>query len=102
MLSTSGIFPSGTMASDFIKLKLRPEDITPGDKESEWTDHETLMLLEALEIHGDDWKKVSEHVGTRTKSECVFHFLRMPIEDPYIEELEDAGVNVMRRGVERC
>ncbi|XP_063425155.1 SWI/SNF complex subunit SMARCC2-like isoform X3 [Mytilus trossulus] len=52
----------------------------------EWTDQETLLLLEALEMFKDDWNKVSEHVGSRTQDECILHFLRLPIEDPFMEE----------------
>ena len=26
------------------------------------------------------------HVGTRTQDECILHFLRLPVEDPYLEE----------------
>ncbi|KAG8443449.1 hypothetical protein GDO86_012014 [Hymenochirus boettgeri] len=51
----------------------------------EWTEQETLLLLEALEMYKDDWNKVSEHVGSRTQDECILHFLRLPIEDPYLE-----------------
>ncbi|XP_026069065.1 SWI/SNF complex subunit SMARCC2-like [Carassius auratus] len=52
----------------------------------EWTDQETLLLLEGLEMYKDDWNKVSEHVGSRTQDECILHFLRLPIEDPYLED----------------
>ncbi|KAM3878100.1 SWI/SNF complex subunit SMARCC2 [Diretmus argenteus] len=52
----------------------------------EWTEQETLLLLEGLEMYKDDWNKVSEHVGSRTQDECILHFLRLPIEDPYLEE----------------
>ena len=52
----------------------------------DWTDQETLLLLEALELYKDDWNKVSEHVGSRTQDECILQFLRLPIEDPYLEE----------------
>ncbi|XP_048880415.1 SWI/SNF complex subunit SMARCC1-like isoform X2 [Brienomyrus brachyistius] len=51
----------------------------------EWTEQETLLLLEGLEMYKDDWNKVSEHVGSRTQDECILHFLRLPIEDPYLE-----------------
>ncbi|XP_064590705.1 SWI/SNF complex subunit SMARCC2 isoform X3 [Zonotrichia leucophrys gambelii] len=54
----------------------------------EWTEQETLLLLEALEMYKDDWNKVSEHVGSRTQDECILHFLRLPIEDPYLEDSE--------------
>ena len=36
-------------------------------------------------MYKDDWNKVSEHVGSRTQDECILHFLRLPIEDPYLE-----------------
>lgn len=26
-------------------------------------------------------------MGTRTQDECILHFLRLPIEDPYMEDL---------------
>ncbi|KAG8041210.1 hypothetical protein G9C98_002198 [Cotesia typhae] len=52
----------------------------------DWTEQETLLLLEGLELHKDDWNKVCEHVSSRTQDECILHFLRLPIEDPYLEE----------------
>merc|ERR1719341_1107277 len=58
----------------------------------EWTEQETLLLLEALEMYKDDWNKVCEHVGTRTQDECILQFLRLPIEDPYLED-PDAGAH---------
>merc|ERR1712112_281494 len=57
----------------------------------DWTQQETLLLLEALEMYKDDWNKVCEHVGSRTQDECILHFLRLPIEDPYLEDPEHVG-----------
>ena len=51
----------------------------------EWEESETLALLEGIEMYKDDWNKVCEHVGSRTQDECILHFLRLPIEDPYLE-----------------
>ena len=59
----------------------------------EWTEQETLLLLEGLEMYKDDWNKVSEHVGSRSQDECVLHFLKLPIEDPYLEEAKEIGMN---------
>ncbi|XP_069778157.1 SWI/SNF complex subunit SMARCC1 isoform X2 [Narcine bancroftii] len=56
----------------------------------DWTDQETLLLLEALEMYKDDWNKVSEHVGSRTQDECILNFLRLPIEDPYLEDTDSS------------
>lgn len=39
-------------------------------------------------MYKDDWNKVCEHVGTRTQDECILQFLRLPIEDPYLEDSE--------------
>ncbi|XP_033126540.1 SWI/SNF complex subunit SMARCC2-like [Anneissia japonica] len=52
----------------------------------EWTDQETLLLLEALEMYKDNWNKVADHVESRTQDECILHFLRLPIEDPFLED----------------
>ena len=32
-----------------------------------------------------------EHVGSRTQDECILHFLRLPIEDPYLEDPESGA-----------
>ncbi|KAK7794654.1 hypothetical protein R5R35_004445 [Gryllus longicercus] len=61
---------------------------TASNHTRDWTDQETLLLLEGLEMYKDDWNKVSEHVGSRTQDECILHFLRLPIEDPYLEDHE--------------
>lgn len=52
----------------------------------EWEESETLALLEAVELYKDDWNRVSEHVGSRTQDECILHFLRLPIEDPFLDD----------------
>lgn len=35
-------------------------------------------------MFGDDWDRISEHVATRTREECISHFLQLPIEDEYL------------------
>ncbi|KAK9884258.1 hypothetical protein WA026_005207 [Henosepilachna vigintioctopunctata] len=52
-----------------------------------WTEQETLLLLEAVEMFKDDWNKVAQHVGSRTQDECILHFLRLPIEDQFLDKL---------------
>jgi hypothetical protein len=39
-------------------------------------------------MHGDTWPKVADHVGTHTVLECITHFLQLPIEDDFLDELE--------------
>src|SRR5690606_15980924 len=63
----------------------------------EWSDQETLRLLEALEMYGESWKEVSQHVQTKSPHECVLQFLRLPIEDPYLEDQLADFVNLSER-----
>ncbi|KAL3286498.1 hypothetical protein HHI36_001003 [Cryptolaemus montrouzieri] len=58
-----------------------------------WTEQETLLLLEAVEMFKDDWNRVAEHVGSRTQDECILHFLRLPIEDPFLDKLPGGPLN---------
>jgi SWI/SNF related-matrix-associated actin-dependent regulator of chromatin subfamily C len=76
-----GRFPSSSQSGDFVKLG----DMPIKREEDEWTDEETLLLLEGLEMFDEDWPQIASHVGTRTKEQCVLRFLQLPIEDPYLE-----------------
>ncbi|NXF12342.1 SMRC2 protein, partial [Smithornis capensis] len=78
--------PSPPPAAPHPSLPLQSKAAASATRE--WTEQETLLLLEALEMYKDDWNKVSEHVGSRTQDECILHFLRLPIEDPYLEDSE--------------
>ncbi|KOB77929.1 Uncharacterized protein OBRU01_01454 [Operophtera brumata] len=69
-----------------IHTLVRPPWYRGGSRGREWTEQETLLLLEALELHRDDWNRVAAHVGTRTHDECILHFLRLPIEEPYLND----------------
>ena len=57
-----------------------------------WTEQETLKLLEGMELYRDDWNKVAEHVSSRSQDECVLHFLKLPIQDPYLDENSELGI----------
>jgi hypothetical protein len=45
-------------------------------------------LVEGLQMYGDGWPAVAEHVGTHSVIECITHFLALPIEDDFVDELE--------------
>ncbi|XP_063381254.1 SWI/SNF complex subunit SMARCC2 [Cydia fagiglandana] len=71
---------------------LKLDQYRGGARGREWTEQETLLLLEGLELHRDDWNRVAAHVGTRTHDECILHFLRLPIEEPYLQDGASGGV----------
>ncbi|XP_055377454.1 SWI/SNF complex subunit SMARCC2-like [Condylostylus longicornis] len=83
-LDTCGQF--GLRLDQYAKKPAAMRNKTAASLAREWTDQETLLLLEGLEMYKDDWNKVCEHVGSRTQDECILHFLRLPIEDPYLED----------------
>lgn len=80
-----GRFPSSTTAADYTKLENeRYQSVS--DKEAPWSDAELLLLLEGLEMFDDNWESVADHVGTRTREQCVLKFLQLEIEDKYLED----------------
>lgn len=83
-VDASGQF--GLKLDQYAKKPAAMRNKTAASMTREWTEQETLLLLEGLEMYKDDWNKVCEHVGSRTQDECILHFLRLPIEDPYLED----------------
>jgi len=77
----NGVYPNFLQVNDFTRIEMPAPEML-----DEWTDQETLLLLEALDIFADSWADVAEHVGSKTKEQCLLQFLRLPIEDPYLED----------------
>ncbi|KAK9389258.1 SWIRM domain-containing protein [Lipomyces mesembrius] len=83
-------FPSSSQTSDFVKFE--DTSYLATERDQEWTDQETLLLLEGMELYDDDWNAIADHVGSRTREQCVLKFLQLPIEDPYLEsKTEELG-----------
>ena len=80
-----GSYPSGQLAADFVLQ----EDINytnVPDRDAPWSQTELLLLLEGLEMFDENWVSIADHVGTRTREECVLKFLQMEIDDQYLED----------------
>lgn len=67
-------------SSDFIKL----EKTNLNNEFRPWTNNEVLLLLEGIEMFGDDWNLIAGHVGSRAKDQCIIKFIQLPIEDTYL------------------
>ncbi|GER50374.1 DNA-binding family protein [Striga asiatica] len=76
----NGKFGSHMSPSDFILMEPAEAGGASGGK---WTDQETLLLLEAIELFRDNWSEIAEHVATKTRAQCILHFVQMPIEDAF-------------------
>lgn len=92
----SGRFPSTMYSGDFVRLDEEAFKQASTGAGAEWSDQETLLLLEGVEMFDDDWQAVAEHVGTRSKEQCIGKFLQLPIEDPYISGDPAADLGPLR------
>ncbi|WRT68318.1 uncharacterized protein IL334_005294 [Kwoniella shivajii] len=92
----SGRFPSTMFSGDFVRLDEETFKHSSTGMGAEWSDQETLLLLEGVEMFDDDWQNVSEHVGTRSKEQCISKFLQLPIEDPYLTSDPAADLGPLR------
>lgn len=82
----NGKFGSDMSPSDFIVME--PAE-AGGASGGNWTDQETLLLLEALELFKENWNEIAEHVATKTKAQCILHFVQMPIEDTFLDSCDE-------------
>lgn len=80
-------------------VRLDEEAFKHASDGADWTDQETLLLLEGIEMFDENWAKVAEHVGTRSKEQCVMHFLRLPIEDEYLDGGSGSGSGLVGVGL---
>lgn len=81
-----GHFGSNFHSSDFVRL----ENLQKHGDAAPWTDQETLLLLEGVELYEDDWEKIANHIGSRTKEQSISKFIQLPIEDKYlIKQLDE-------------
>jgi SWI/SNF related-matrix-associated actin-dependent regulator of chromatin subfamily C len=81
---TEGRMPTNHQQSQYVKVE-NPTYSSIPDRDAPWSDGEILKLLEAMERYDENWDEVAEHVGTRTKEECVVKFLQFEIEDKYLD-----------------
>ncbi|RCK63132.1 Chromatin structure-remodeling complex protein RSC8 [Candida viswanathii] len=93
-----GLFPLNFQSSDFVQLQKTQESV-------EWSEQEVLLLLEGIEMFGtyepapangasnihanlnNQWDKISEHVASKTREQCIIKFIQLPIEDKFLTKL---------------
>lgn len=39
-------------------------------------------------MYNDNWNEIAEHVSTKSKAQCILHFVRLPMEDGILENVE--------------
>ncbi|WOL00736.1 SWI/SNF complex subunit SWI3A isoform X2 [Canna indica] len=67
---------------------LKPEaDDSTNHTTTAWTDAETLLLLEAVLKHGDDWDLISQHVRTKDKLDCIARLIQLPFGEHLLSSM---------------
>uniref|UniRef100_A0A674MNY1 Uncharacterized protein n=1 Tax=Takifugu rubripes TaxID=31033 RepID=A0A674MNY1_TAKRU len=76
--------------SGLIPLNHRPPPIPPPQQMPNFADKSKDKIIDLTCGIGLSRRpsSLSEHIGSRTQDECILHFLRLPIEDPYLESTE--------------
>jgi SWIRM-associated domain at the N-terminal/SWIRM domain/Myb-like DNA-binding domain/Zinc finger, ZZ type len=86
-------YPPTMLPRDFIQMTSSPigngADGKTRHDSRVWSESETLLLLEALEMYGDSWNMIAEHVASKDQEQCVLQFLRLPIEDTFLHDLQE-------------
>ncbi|KAL8274746.1 hypothetical protein Esti_001351 [Eimeria stiedai] len=78
-----GRYPHVLTGRNFVKVDLLIAGST--GESSDWQLDETERLIEAIELHRDDWEEVAEHVGGgRTPQQCVERFIQLPTHEPFL------------------
>ncbi|KAJ9510157.1 hypothetical protein QJQ45_015646 [Haematococcus lacustris] len=93
-----GLLPAGTTSKDFVKIDRRQLAHEAGEESGGWDASEALLLLEGVEMYGESWDRVAQHVGNKTSVQCMRHFLQMPIEDLLLNEMEAGSAGTAAPG----
>ncbi|KAF5187364.1 SWI/SNF complex subunit SWI3A [Thalictrum thalictroides] len=79
---------------DKVVDNLKSKDSKAGSDNHEadsWTDAETLLLLEYVQSHGDDWDRVAENVRTKSKIECIAKLIQLPFGELMLSTTNGKG-----------
>lgn len=83
----NGRYTTDLKHGDFIEMvSVTTFGLNDGLNGNAWTENESMLLLEALEMYGDDWRMVADHVGSKSLDQCVAHFLHLPVEDSFLNK----------------
>ncbi|XP_055832729.1 SWI/SNF complex subunit SWI3C [Solanum dulcamara] len=86
-----GRFIAGHSSLDFVKVSSMKDY---GDLDGDtWTDQETLLLLEGMQLYNENWNQIAEHVATKSKAQCILHFVRLPLDGASLDNIELPGAS---------
>ncbi|XP_022875896.1 SWI/SNF complex subunit SWI3C isoform X2 [Olea europaea var. sylvestris] len=86
-----GRFIAGHSSLDFVRVSsIKDYGDVDGD---DWSDQETLLLLEGMQLYNENWDKISVHVGTKSRAQCILHFVRLPLDGAPLETIDVPSIS---------
>ena len=78
----TGSYPPFFSRDSFDQIDVHlPSTVNP-----EWTEEETMRMIEGIDRYGPDWEPVARLVGGgKTAAQCLLHFVQIPIQDRYMD-----------------
>lgn len=92
----AGLYPEAQSSGDFVKAlypNLDEPEVDRMEVDEEWSAQEISALLEAIPRNPNEepnWSDIASSVGSKNEEECLKFFVRMPIIDDHIAEMERA------------
>ncbi|OMO93839.1 hypothetical protein COLO4_16638 [Corchorus olitorius] len=80
----SGNYGENKSVDDFKLKDCSGNTVTTG---AVWTEEETLLLLESVLRHGDNWDLVARDVQTKSKLDCITKLVELPFGGSLIDSI---------------
>lgn len=76
---------TGNYPPFFSKAAFEMIDVMlPGSTTEDFSEEDTMRMLEAIDRYGTDWESVATMVGGgKTAAQCLLHFAQIPISDKF-------------------
>ncbi|CAL5440674.1 unnamed protein product [Camellia sinensis] len=84
----NGNYGENRSVDDFKFIDCTPDS---GNHAAVWTEAETLLLLESVLKHGDDWDLVAKNVKTKSKVDCISKLIQLPFGDLMLGSTHRSG-----------
>ena len=81
----------GTRSPEQVKRHMQNTSIISGKNSGRWSKDEIKKFVEGSKIHGKDWSKIADHIGTRSR-EQVKRFVANKKEKQNKDRLVAQGV----------
>ncbi|KAI3727072.1 hypothetical protein L1987_66881 [Smallanthus sonchifolius] len=86
----NGSYGNNKSVDDYKFVDHTPDNETLA---ASWTEAETLLLLESVLKHGDNWDLVAQNVQTKSKLDCISKLLQLPFGHLMLGSTHNRRVN---------